>query len=254
MALRNVRLIARLDVKLNYLIKGVQMEGWRKVGDPITFAKDYAQSGADELLIIDVVASLYQRNNLHDIVKKIAENVFIPVTVGGGIRSIKDVKTLLQSGADKVALNTGATQNPELITEISEQFGSQATVVSIEAMQKEAGGWLAMTDNGRNHTGRDVIEWAQEAEYRGAGEIIVTSIGLEGMGQGYDINLAKQVSQKVSIPVVASGGLGTQNHLEELLDETRISAAATAQALHWRKISLLELRQTLSEKHCYVRS
>lgn len=253
MGTRNIRLIARLDVKMDKLIKGVQMEGWRKVGDPAEFAQEYARAGADELLFMDVVASLYERNNLHDIVEKVARKVFIPMTVGGGIRSIEDVSALLGKGADKVALNTAATREPKLITQISERFGSQATVVSIEAIQREGGGWLAMTDNGRNHTGRDVIEWAQEAESCGAGEIVVTAINVEGMGQGYDIDLVRQVSEKVSIPVVACGGLGTREHLAELLDKTPVSAAASAQALHWRKLSLGDLRDTLSSKGCYVR-
>ena len=252
--MKNIRLIARLDVKMNWLIKGIQMEGWRKVGDPAAFAGEYACSGADELLFMDVVASLYERNNLHHIVEKVARKVFIPMTVGGGIRSVEDVTALFRIGADKVALNTAATQNPELITRISESFGSQATVVSIDAIQNEHGGWIAMTDNGRNHTGRDVIEWAQEAESYGAGEIIITSIGVEGMGNGYDIDLARQVSKKVSIPVVACGGLGALDHLVALLDETQISGAACAQALHWRKLSLADLRETLSEKGCYIRS
>lgn len=250
---RNVRLIARLDVKMDKLIKGVQMEGWRKVGDPAEFAQEYARDGADELLFMDVVASLYERNNLHDMVERVARKVFIPMTVGGGIRSIEDVSALLGKGADKVALNTAATRDPKLITQISERFGSQATVVSIEAIQREGGGWLAMTDNGRNHTGRDVIEWAQEAEACGAGEIIITSISTEGMGRGYDINLVKQISDKASIPVVACGGLGVTEHLADILDQTNISAAATAQALHWRKLSLSDLRKTLADKGCYVR-
>jgi len=253
MLTRNIRLVARLDVKMDWLIKGVQMEGWRKVGNPAEFAQKYAEAGADELLFMDVVASLYERNNLHGIVEKVARNVFIPMTVGGGIRSIEDVSTLLGKGADKVALNTAATRNPELITQISERFGSQATVVSIEAAQKDGGGWVAMTDNGRNHTGRDVVEWAQEAESCGAGEIVVTSINNDGMGQGYDIGLVQQISESISIPVVACGGLGTTKHVEALLDQTRVSAVAAAQALHWNKLSFGDLRNTLTTKGCYVR-
>jgi len=250
----NFRLIARLDIKMDFLIKGVQMEGWRKVGDPVTFAKEYAHKGADELLFMDVVASLYQRNNLHHILEKVAQNIFIPMTVGGGVRSVKDVKELLAKGADKVALNTAATQTPQLIKEISEEFGSQATVVSIEAMQHAPGRWQALTDNGRNNTGRDVIEWAQEAEARGAGEIIATSIAYEGIGKGFDTELAAQLSRSVSIPVVASGGLGAERHLTELINKSGISAAATAQALHWDKVPLEKLRETLLQQGKYVRT
>ncbi len=251
--MRNIRLIARLDVKMNWLIKGVQMEGWRKVGDPAEFAKLYAENGADELLFMDVVASLYDRNNLQDIVEKVASQVFVPMTVGGGIRSLADVSTLLGCGADKVAINTAATRNPALITEIADRFGSQATVVSIEAIQRDKGRWKAMTDNGRNHTGRDVVEWACEAEDRGAGEIVLTAIQPEGLGQGYDLEMIEKVADKVSIPVVACGGLGTTDHLRDLVQKTNASAAATAQALHWKKLELSDLRSTLADEGCFVR-
>ncbi|MGX7951270.1 imidazole glycerol phosphate synthase subunit HisF [Tsuneonella sp. HG249] len=251
--MRNLRLIARLDVKMNWLIKGVQLEGWRKVGDPAEFAARYAREGADELLFMDVVASLYQRNNLHDIVERVAENVFIPMTVGGGIRSADDVKALLDRGADKVALNTAATQRPELISEISDRYGSQATVLSIEAIPSGPGSWQAMTDNGRNHTGRDVVAWAREAQERGAGEIILTSIDRDGTGKGYDLELVRAVTEAVSIPVVASGGLAKPADLIELARGTKVSAAASAQALHWNKVSLGELRAAQLDVGCYVR-
>lgn len=251
--MRNIRLIARLDVKMNWLIKGVQMEGWRKVGDPAEFAKLYAENGADELLFMDVVASLYDRNNLQDIVEKVASKVFVPMTVGGGIRSVADVSTLLACGADKVALNTAATRDPALITEIADRFGAQATVVSIEAIRGEGGRWQAMTDNGRNHTGRDVLDWAREAEDRGAGEIVLTSIHTEGLGQGYDLEMIEKVADMVSIPVVACGGLGTSDHLSDLIQQTKASAAASAQALHWKKLELSDLRSTLADEGCFVR-
>lgn len=251
--MQNTRLIARLDVKMNWLIKGVQMEGWRKVGDPAEHAVAYAQAGADELLFMDVVASLYDRNNLHEIVGNVAENVFVPMTVGGGIRSVEDVSSLLAKGADKVAINTAATKRPELLSEISERFGSQATVLSVEAIQDGDGRWKAMTDNGRNHTGRDVLEWVQEAEQLGVGEIILTSINFEGTGKGYDIDLIEKVSSQVSVPVVACGGLGTPDHLVELIRNTSASAAAVAQALHWKKLSLQDLRDALQQEGHYVR-
>lgn len=251
--MRNIRLIARLDVKKDWLIKGVQMEGWRKVGDPADYARRYADAGADELLFMDVVASLYERNNLHDIVQRVASEVFIPLTVGGGVRSADDVSALLSRGADKVALNTAATRNPALITEISDKFGSQATVISIEAIRRGPMQWEAMTDNGRNRTGLDAVEWAVEVERRGAGEIILTSIDNEGAGAGYDLDLVRAVSSRVTIPVVACGGLGETRHLTELIESTQASAAATAQAVHWNKLTFGDLRETLAAANCFVR-
>lgn len=247
-----MRIIPRLDVKMEWLIKGVQMEGWRKVGDPAEYAKAYANAGADELLFMDVVASLYERNSLHDIVRKVASVVFVPMTIGGGIRTVEDVSAMLACGADKVALNTAATRTPELITEISNRFGAQATVVSIEAI-KDKGSWLAMTDNGRNHTGRDAIQWAKEAEERGAGEIIVSSIDRDGSGRGYDLDLVKQVTDQVTVPVVSGGGLGQTSHLNDLIEHTQASAASVAQALHWNKLKLEDLRSTLVANNCFVR-
>ncbi|WP_272010092.1 imidazole glycerol phosphate synthase subunit HisF [Roseovarius sp. ZX-A-9] len=251
--MRNLRLIPRLDVKQNWLIKGVQMEGWRKVGDPAEVARRYAAQGADELVFMDVVASLYERNNLHEIVEQVASSVFIPLTVGGGIRTPEDVGQLLARGADKVALNTAATRDPKLITEISDQFGAQATVVSIEAIRNGAGRWQAMTDNGRNHTGRDAVEWAREVEACGAGELLVTSIDCDGLGKGYEIDLIRRITDVVAIPVVASGGVGSAAHLTDLIDRTEASAAAIAQALHWKKLTIGDLRAVLAGAGCFVR-
>ena len=250
--MRNLRLIPRLDVKMEWLIKGVQMEGWRKVGDPAEYAKAYADAGADELLFMDVVASLYERNSLHDIVRKVASVVFVPMTVGGGIRTVEDVSAMLACGADKVALNTAATRNPGLITEVANRFGAQATVISIEAIRDKSS-WLVMTDNGRNHTGRTVIEWAREAEERGAGELIITSIDRDGLGHGYDLDLIRQVTEEVTIPVVCGGGLGNTGHLSNLIDKTHASAACVAQALHWKKLEMSDLRDTLAANECFVR-
>lgn len=250
--MRNLRIIPRLDVKMEWLIKGVQMEGWRKVGDPAEYAKAYADAGADELLFMDVVASLYERNSLHNIVRKVASAVFVPMTVGGGIRTVEDVIMLLACGADKVALNTAVTRHPELITEVSNRFGAQATVVSIEAI-KNRGSWLAMTDNGRNHTGRDVIAWAKEAEERGAGEIIITSIDRDGLGAGYDLDLVRLVTEQVTIPVVSGGGFGKADHLNDLITQTQASAFSVAQALHWKKLDMADLRDTLATNDCFVR-
>lgn len=250
--MKSFRLIARLDVKMNSLIKGVHMEGWRKVGDPGIFAAKYAAEGADELFFTDVVASLYERNNLHDIVKSVASNVFVPMTVGGGVRSLGDVSHLLACGADKIALNTAATKSPELISDISTTFGSQACVVAIETVAYE-GEWLVMTDNGRNHTGRKALEWAKEAADRGAGEIILTAIHKEGLGKGFDLDLIAAVCDQVNIPVVAGGGLGAPEHLIDVLQHTDASAVAIAQALHWKRLALSDLREALEKYGCFVR-
>ena len=248
--MRNLRIIPRLDVKKEWLIKGVQMEGWRKVGDPVKIAKKYAEDGADELIFLDVVASLYQRNNLIDIVRDVASSVFIPLTVGGGIRKIDDVKTLLANGADKITLNTAAIERPSLISDIADQFGSQAVVVCIEAVQSSLCLWEAMTDNGRNKTNKDVILWAKEAEMRGAGELLITSIDNDGIGKGFNIELIQQITDAVNIPVIASGGLSNPSHLENLINLTDASGAAIAQALHFDMTTIKDLQNTLSKNKC----
>ena len=175
----------------------MQFEGWRKVGDPGEFARRYYADGIDELVFMDVVASLYERNNLTDIVRAAAQDVLIPITVGGGIRTVDDVRALLAVGADKVAINTGATRDPNLLTEVSDAYGSQATVLAIEAKAKSGGGWEAMTDNGRNHTDRDVVQWASEGVARGAGEILLMSVDRDGTGRGPDIALVAAVAGTV---------------------------------------------------------
>ena len=241
----STRIIARLDIKVDYLIKGVQLEGWRKVGDPGDFARRYYSEGADELLYMDVVASLYERNNLAEIVQRVAEDVLIPITVGGGIRRIADVKTLLAVGADKVAINTAATRDPELITAISDTYGSQATVLSIEAKSRPSGGWEAMTDNGRNHTGRDVVAWAVEGAERGAGEILLTSIDRDGTERGFDLDLIEAVTSAVEVPVIASGGAGSAADVVSAIVRANASAVAIAKALHYRSIGIPQVREAL---------
>lgn len=250
----NVRLIARLDLKMDYLIKGVHFEGWRKIGKPGDFARRYYRDGADELIYIDVVASLYGRNNLTDIIREAAQDVLIPITVGGGIRTVADVKAVLSVGADKVAINTAATNDPELLTAVSETYGSQATVLSIEAMRKPAGGWEAMTDNGRNHTGRDVVAWAVEGTERGAGEILLTSIDRDGTGNGMDVELISAVASAVDVPVIASGGAGTPEHVVEGIVDGGASAVAVARALHDGRFSVADARTALLASGVRVRS
>lgn len=248
----NIRLIARLDVKLQHLIKGVQMEGWRKMGDPSARAKLYYEQGADELLYMDVVASLYERNNLTDIVREVAQEAFIPITVGGGIGSLQAAKQLLDVGADKIAINTAATKNPNIIRDISDTYGSQATVLSIEAMTLPGGGWTAMTDNGRNHTGRDVVSWAAEAAALGAGEILITSIDRDGTSKGMDLNLIQAVASEVDIPVIASGGAARSRHVAEAV-EHGATAVSIAKSIHIGATSFPTLRKELTNRAIPVR-
>lgn len=239
--MRSIRLIARLDVKGPNLIKGVRLEGLRKMGDPQAFARDYYRQGIDEILYMDVVASLYGRNNLTDIVERTAENVFIPITVGGGVRSVDDARMLLRAGADKVAINTAATQRPDLLSEIADHFGSQCVVLSVEAKRIADGRWEAFTDNGREKTGLDVFEWIEKAERLGAGEILLTSIDNEGTALGFDLDLIGTVSRAVKIPVIASGGMGSTDHLCAAID-MGADAVAVANVLHYRKLSVDDMR------------
>ena len=238
----NLRLIARLDVKGENVIKGVQLEGLRVIGDPNGYAKKYYDAGADEILYMDSVASLYNRNNLTDIVQQTVKNVFIPVTVGGGIRSVEDARNILRSGADKVAVNTAATKRPELITELAHRFGNQCVVLSIEAKRVDDSSWEAYTDNGREHTRMDVIEWAVLGAALGAGEILLTSVDREGTGRGFDIQLVKSVAEAVSIPVIASGGMGSIDHLVDIVKDGHASAVAMADILHYEKSDLSQIR------------
>lgn len=252
--MKNIRIIPRLDVKKDWLIKGVQMEGWRKIGNPADAAINYSKQGADEIIFLDVVASLYKRNNLIEIVRKVASSVFIPLTVGGGIRTLDDVRLLLSNGADKITLNTAAIENPSLISDISDIVGSQATVISIEAIKNKFGEWEAMTDNGRNKTNKEVKLWAKQVEELGAGEILLTSIDHDGMGNGYDLDLIKMITEEVNIPVIASGGLSNPSHLEDLILQTDASAAASAKGLHFEETTISELNKIVIKNGCCRRN
>lgn len=250
----NFRIIARMDIKGPHLIKGVHLEGLRKVGDPQAYAQRYYQEGADELIYMDAVASLYGRNNLSEIVERTAEHLFIPMTVGGGVRSPEDVRTLLRSGADKVAVNTAAVSRPALLREIATRFGSQCVVLSIEAKRQGPDRWEAFTDNGREHTGRDVVAWAKEASAMGIGEILLTSVDMEGTRKGFDIPLLRAVSEAVTIPVIASGGMGSAAHMIEAAREGKVDAVAIADVLHYQRDTLPGLRAAAREAGLKVRS
>lgn len=240
--MRKVRLIARLDIKGPNLIKGVHLEGLRVIGSPNEHALRYYHQGADEIIYMDCVASLYGRNNLGDIIKAAAANMFIPMTVGGGIRSVEDATQILRCGADKVAVNSAAVQRPELIGEIARRFGSQCMVLSVEAMRLGPGKWEAYTDNGRERTGVDAIEWAKRGVALGAGEVLVTSIDKEGTRKGFDIPLVRAITEAVRVPVIASGGMGRAQDLVDVVHQGGADAVAMADILHYKRATIGEIR------------
>jgi cyclase len=239
---RNIRLIARLDIKGPNLIKGIHLEGLRVMGKPNEHAFRYYQQGVDELIYMDCVASLYGRNHLGDIVRSAAENIFVPMTVGGGIRSVDDATQILRAGADKVAVNTAAVARPQLISEIARRFGSQCMVLSVEAKQIGDERWEIYTDNGRERTGLDVIEWVKRGVAMGAGEVLLTSVDREGTRKGFDIALVQAVSAEISVPVIASGGMGKPEDLLEVVREGGADAVAMADILHYSRAEIGEIR------------
>ncbi len=241
-----IRLIARLDVKNNFLVKGIQLEGLRKLGHPNDFAREYYEQGVDEILYMDIVASLYNRNNLSDIVRRTTDEVFIPITVGGGLRSREDVRDILSMGADKTAVNTAAIKRPEIIGEIASAFGSQCMVLSIEAKRTPAGNYECYYDNGREHSGLDAVEWARRGESLGAGEILLTSVDREGFRRGMDTELIKAVCGAVDIPVICSGGAGCAGDIVEAA-RAGASAVAAASVLHYRDTTVRALKREIAE-------
>lgn len=247
------RLIARLDVKAPNLVKGIHLEGLRVMGDPHAFARRYYAEGVDEILYIDIVASLYGRNNILELVQRTAEDVFVPMTVGGGIRSLEDVKNVLRSGGDKVAINTGAISNPDLIREVSEAFGSQCVVVSIETKRIAPDRWEAYANNGREKTGLDALEWAVRAVNLGAGELLVTSVDREGTGKGFDLAFLERVTRAVAVPVIACGGAGSPEHVREAFD-AGADAVAAASILHYGKSGVGAIKAHLAAADLPVRT
>jgi cyclase len=241
-----VRVISRLDVKNDYVIKGIHLEGLRKVGDPIELAQEYYRQGIDEIIFMDAVASLYGRNNLFDVIKRACKEVFIPITIGGGIRSLSDMEQALKAGADKIALNTAAIKNPIIVREASRVYGAQCIIGSIEAKKKGPNYWEAYFDNGREESGIDALEWAKRLESLGAGELLVTSIDQEGTKKGFDINLIKAISDAVSIPVIASGGAGREEHIMNLGLETSAKGIAVASLLHYGLSDVQKIKHNLS--------
>jgi cyclase len=252
--MKNIRIIPRLDIKGSNLIKGVHLEGLRIVGDPQEYAKKYYMDGADELIYMDIVASLYGRGKLTEIVSKTANEIFIPLTVGGGIRSTQDVTELLRAGADKVAINTAAVKNPMLITEVAHKFGSQCMVLSIEAKKKADKSWEVYTDCGRERTGIDVIEWAANGVGLGAGEILITSIDNEGTRSGFDVDLIRAVTAAVTVPVIASGGMGSLEDFTQCVKLGGASAVAMADVLHYSRMNIGEIREYAKLENIKVRT
>jgi imidazole glycerol-phosphate synthase subunit HisF len=250
---RNIRLIARLDIKGPNLIKGIHLEGLRVIGQPNEYAKRYYEQGADELIYIDCVASLYGRNSLGDIVQSTARDVFVPMTVGGGIRSIDDATHLLRCGADKVAINTAAVANPSLISDIARRFGSQCMVLSVQAKRVGLDRWEAYTDNGREDTGLDVIEWVKRGVSLGAGEVLLTSVDQEGTCKGFDIALVRAVTGEVSVPVIASGGMGVPAHMIDVVNTGGVDAVAMAGILHYRRATIADIRSSARSAGLHVR-
>lgn len=237
--MQNIRIIPRLDIKGPNLVKGIHLEGLRVLGNPEDFARYYYENGADELIYQDVVASLYERNSLHEIITKTAKDILIPLTVGGGLRSLDDIKLVLRAGADKVSLNTATIKNPKFISDAANKFGSSTIVVAIEAIKQSDGRYLAYIDNGREETGIEVVQWAQQIEELGAGEIIITSVDREGTAEGFDIELIKSISNVVNIPVIAHGGASSMSNIKDAIQEGNASALAIASIFHYASMKKL---------------
>ena len=248
------RIIPCLDVNNGRVVKGVNFVDLKDAGDPVEIAKAYDKAGADEVIFLDITASSDHRSTVVDMVRKVAQNVFIPFTVGGGIRTVEDFKMLLREGADKISINSSAINAPELITQASKKFGSQCVVVAIDAKKRVDGtGWNVYKNGGRIDTGLDVIEWAKKAEELGAGEILLTSMDCDGVKEGYDLELTRRVAEIVSVPVIASGGAGSLEHFYEALTEGKADAALAASLFHYKELEIKEVKEYLREKGVSVR-
>lgn len=247
------RIIPCLDVNNGRVVKGTNFVNLRDAGDPIEVGREYDKAGADELVFLDITASSDAREIKAELVRKVAETVFIPFTVGGGIRSVEDFRMILREGADKVAVNSAAIMNPTLISEAADKFGSQCVVVAIDAKRRPDGGWNIFKNGGRIDMGIDAVEWAMQAEKLGAGEILLTSMDCDGTKAGYDIELTRMVSQNVPIPVIASGGAGTMEHFYDALTEGGAEAVLAASLFHYKELQIRELKEYLRDKGVSVR-
>ncbi len=249
-----LRLIARLDIKGPNVIKGIHLEGLRVVGNPGAIARRYYDEGIDEIVYMDTVASLYGRNNILGVVEEAAGGIFVPMTVGGGIRTVDDVVKALRSGADKVAINTAAVKRPAFLREVADALGSQCVVLSVEAKRRGNGQWEALTDNGREKTGLDVVDWVAKAEQLGAGEIMLTSVDMEGTRRGFDLDLYRAVRGRVRVPVIACGGAGSAAHVAAVANEDLADAVAVASLFHYRTVSVPAMKHALAESGVTVRA
>ena len=248
------RIIPCLDVNNGRVVKGVNFVNLQDAGDPVEIAAAYDKAGADELVFLDITASSDSRNIVVDMVRRVAETVFIPFTVGGGIRTVEDFKVILREGADKVSINSSAIDNPQLISDAADKFGSQCVVVAIDARRREDGsGWNIYKNGGRVDMGMDAIEWAIKAEKMGAGEILLTSMDCDGTKAGYDIELTRLISENVKIPVIASGGAGTMEHFYDALTEGKADAALAASLSHYKELEITEVKKYLQERGLAVR-
>ena len=247
------RIIPCLDVNNGRVVKGVNFVNLIDAGDPVEIAAAYDKAGADEVVFLDITASSDARNIKAELVRRVAETIFIPFTVGGGIRTVEDFKMILREGADKVAVNSAAIMNPTLISEAAEKFGSQCVVVAIDAKRRVDGGWNIYKNGGRVDMGIDAIEWAMKAEKLGAGEILLTSMDCDGTKAGYDIELTRTVAENVSIPVIASGGAGTKEHFYEALTEGKAEAALAASLFHYKELEIGDVKKYLRDKGVSVR-
>ena len=243
----NIRIISRLDIKRPNLVKGVQLEGLRPLGLPEKFAEFYYNEGADELFYQDIVASLYGQNALYELISKTSKNIFIPLTVGGGIRKIEEISKILRAGADKVSINSAAFSNPNLISKACKIFGSSTIAASIEVIKSSNGKYYAFTENGRNPTNQEVLEWSKKLEKMGVGEIILTSVDNEGLGIGFDIELVKKVIENVNLPVVIHGGAGNKKDILDLIRNTKVSGVAIASMFHYSY--LRKLKKSIKSKN-----
>ena len=247
------RIIPCLDVKDGRVVKGVRFVNLRDAGDPVEVAKKYSEEGADEITFLDITASHEKRGTMIDVVERTASEVFVPLTVGGGLRTVEDVRELLLAGADKITINTAAIADPDFVRRASDRFGSQCIVVAIDARRRDNGGWEVFTHGGRNPTGIDAVGWAAKMEEFGAGEILLTSMDRDGTEDGYDLELTKTISETVGIPVIASGGAGRLEHLLEAVEAGRADAVLCASIFHYGKYSINEAKEFLSEKGVLVR-
>lgn len=248
------RIIPCLDVKNGRVVKGVNFVDLRDAGDPVEIAAAYDRAGADELVFLDITASSDARNTVVDMVRRVAETVFIPFTVGGGIRTVEDFRLLLREGADKISINSSAIQNPALISDAADKFGRQCVVVAIDAKRRPDGsGWNIYKNGGRIDMGIDAVEWAMEADRRGAGEILLTSMDCDGTKNGYDLELTRTIADHVSVPVIASGGAGTKEHFYKALTDAHADAALAASLFHYKELEINEVKQYLRDRNVPVR-